>query len=52
MASRIDIRLSEEEKQKALEQADKLGLSISDYLRLIINLDAATGLIKLIKGDK
>jgi hypothetical protein len=46
--SRIDIRLTEEEKNKALEQAKKvLGESgtISEYFRLIINLDAATNLI-------
>ena len=53
--SRVDIRLTEEEKQKALEQAKRvLGDSgtISEYLRLIINLDAATGIIKSLKGNK
>jgi antitoxin component of RelBE/YafQ-DinJ toxin-antitoxin module len=50
---RIDIRnLTEEEKQKAQEQAKKLGLDISGYIRLIINLDAATGLIEKLKEGK
>jgi antitoxin component of RelBE/YafQ-DinJ toxin-antitoxin module len=47
--SRIDIRLTDEEKQKAQDQADKLGLSVSDYIRLIINLDSATGIINKLK---
>lgn len=51
---RIDIRnLTEEEKRKAQEQADKLGLnSVSDYIRLIINLDAASGIIKKLRSSK
>lgn len=46
--SRIDIRLSDREKKKAQEQADKLGLTISEYFRLIVNLDAATNLIRIL----
>ena len=51
---RIDIRnITEEELRKLDNQVKKLGLSSrSDYIRLIINLDAATGLMKLIKGEK
>ena len=45
--ARIDVRnLTDEEKQKAQDQAKSLGLDLSSYIRLIINLDAATGLIK------
>ncbi len=53
--SRIDIRLSDDEKQKAQEQAKKLlgdKGSISDYLRLIINLDVATGIIEKLKKSE
>lgn len=41
-----NIRMSEETKQKGNEQASKLGLNLSEYIRLIIELDAATGLIE------
>jgi mannitol/fructose-specific phosphotransferase system IIA component len=53
--SRIDIRLTEEEKEKAQEQARKLlgeSGTVSEYIRLIINLDAATGLIEKLKEGK
>ena len=53
---RIDIRnLTEEEKRKAQEQAKKLlgeAGTVSEYIRLIINLDAATGLIQKLKEGK
>ena len=53
---RIDIRnLTEEEKRKAQEQAKKLlgeSGTVSEYIRLIINLDAATGLIQKLKEGK
>ena len=54
-----EIRIShktEEEKTnlkiKANQQATKLGLNISEYIKLIIELDAATNLIVRLKGDK
>jgi hypothetical protein len=53
--SRIDIRLTEEEKQMAQEQAKKvLGQSgtVSEYIRLIITLDASTEIIKRLKEEK
>jgi antitoxin component of RelBE/YafQ-DinJ toxin-antitoxin module len=50
---RIDIRnLTEEEKQKAQGQAAKLGLDVSGYIRLIINLDAATGIIEKLRKSE
>jgi len=49
---RIDIRLSEEEKQKAQVQANKLGLTVSEYLRFIINIDSVTNIISKLKGEK
>lgn len=51
--SRIDIRLTDGEKQMAQEQAKKvLGQSgtVSEYIRLIITLDAATGVISKLNG--
>ena len=50
--SRIDIRLTEQEKQRAKDQAEKLGTDISGYIKLIITLDAATGIIKRLKGGE
>jgi antitoxin component of RelBE/YafQ-DinJ toxin-antitoxin module len=44
------IRMDEEARQKAEEQAAKLGLNISEYIRLIIALDAATDMIKRLKA--
>lgn len=61
MANRIytEIRLSHksdderiEFKDKATLQASKLGLNVAEYIRMIIELDAATGLIQKLKGDK
>ena len=52
-----EIRIShktEEEKAilkiKASQQATKLGLTVSEYIKMIIELDAATGLIVRLKG--
>jgi antitoxin component of RelBE/YafQ-DinJ toxin-antitoxin module len=50
--SRIDIRLSEEEKQQAQVQASKFGLSVSDYIRMLINLDIMTNIVQRIKDDE
>ena len=47
-----NIRMSKEMKLKAEIQASKLGLNLSEYIRLIIELDSATGLIQRLKGDK
>jgi Arc/MetJ-type ribon-helix-helix transcriptional regulator len=48
---RIDVRdLTEEQLVKLDQQVEKLGLkSRSDYIRLIIELDAATGIIEKLK---
>lgn len=50
--ARIDIRdLTNEQIEKLDKQVALLGLkSRSNYIRLIIELDAATGLIELLKG--
>lgn len=37
-------------KDKATQQALKLGLNVAEYIRLIIELDSATGLIEKLKG--
>lgn len=43
------IRMDEGTKAKAEQQASKLGLNISEYVRLIINLDTATNIIERLK---
>lgn len=50
---RIDINSITEEEFEMINSAVKtLGLkSRSDYLRLIINLDAATGIIKMLRDQ-
>lgn len=45
-----NIRMSKETKKKGNIQAAKLGLNLSEYIRLIIELDSATKLLKLIGG--
>jgi len=45
----IHVRVSEAEVQQAQQQAEILKLSVSEYIRLIITLDAATGIIKRLK---
>ena len=45
-----NIRMSKEMKQKAEQQAEKLGLNLSEYIRLIIELDTATNIIARLKG--
>lgn len=47
-----NIRMSTEMKEKAENQALKLGLNLSEYIRLIIELDSATGLIEQLKNNK
>jgi len=52
--ARIDIRdISDEQLVKLDKQVALLSLkSRSEYIRLIIELDCATGLIDKLKGDK
>lgn len=52
MLPSVNIRMSIETKLKGEQQASKLGLNLSEYIRLIIELDCATGLISKLKGDK
>jgi hypothetical protein len=52
--SRIDIRLTEAEKAQLQQQAKKLfgeSGTVSEYIRLIISLDAATAIIKKLKEE-
>jgi predicted DNA-binding protein len=44
-----NIRMSNETKEKGNMQASKLGLNLSEYIRLIIELDSATNLIEKLK---
>ena len=46
-----NIRMSKETKEKGNIQAAKLGLNLSEYVRLIIELDSATNLIQTIKNS-
>ena len=45
-----NIRMSSEMKLKAEQQAEKLGLNLSEYIRLIISLDVQTDIITRIKN--
>ena len=50
---RISHKTEEEKKQfkeKSNKQASKLGLNLSEYIRLIIELDTATNIIARLKG--
>lgn len=51
---RVDIQnITEEQLKKLDSQVQKLGLkNRSDYIRLIIELDSATGLLEKLRGDK
>jgi len=44
-----NIRMSTDTKDKGNIQASKLGLNLSEYIRLIIELDSATELLAMIK---
>lgn len=44
-----NIRMSYDTQAKGEIQAAKLGINFSEYVRLIIELDSATGLIELLK---
>jgi antitoxin component of RelBE/YafQ-DinJ toxin-antitoxin module len=46
------IRMDDETRRKGEEQAAALGLNLSEYIRLIINLDAATNIIKRLKESE
>lgn len=52
MSKRIDIKpITDEEFDKVNEAVKRLGLkSRTDYFRLIINLDAATGIIETLRN--
>lgn len=52
--ARLDVRdITDEQLSKLDAQVVKLGLkNRSDYIRLIIELDAATGLIERLKENK
>lgn len=44
------IRLGNELIEEGEKQARKLGLNFSEYIRLIIKLDAATNIIRKLQG--
>jgi len=44
-----NVRMSYETKTKGEQQASKLGLNLAEYIRLIIELDAATNIIEKLK---
>lgn len=52
MLKRLDIRLSDEDKKQAIEQANKLDLTVSDYIRLIIKLDVMTGIVQKLRDEQ
>lgn len=50
--ARLDIRLDDKTKEKGENQAKDLGLSLSDYMRLIINLDVMTNIVKKLNEER
>lgn len=48
----FNLILTKEDMAKLTEQARLLGLKPTEYIRLIITLDAATGIIKRLGGEK
>lgn len=49
MDNRRTFRISDEDYVKLQQQASQLGLNASEYIRLIITLDASTEIIKRLK---
>ena len=47
--TRLDVRLREDEKNEAVNQAKRLGLTLSDYIRLLIRLDFSQEILNRIK---
>jgi hypothetical protein len=45
----FNLILTKEDMTKLSQQAHKLGLKPTEYIRLIINLDVATGMIERMK---
>jgi antitoxin component of RelBE/YafQ-DinJ toxin-antitoxin module len=50
--ARLDIRLDDKTKEDGENQAKNLGLSLSDYIRLIIKLDVMTNIVKRLNEEK
>lgn len=50
--ARLDIRLDDKTKEDGEKQAKNLGLSLSDYIRLIIKLDVMTNIVKKLNEEK
>ena len=44
------MNISKEVEAKGNKQAEKLGLNLSEYIKLIIELDTATNIIARLKG--
>jgi predicted DNA binding CopG/RHH family protein len=51
MPTQVMIRMSDETRQLAEIQAAKLGLNVSEYIRLIIHLDSSTNVIERLKSE-
>lgn len=49
--NRRTFRLSDEEYEALKQQASKLGQDATGYIKLIIALDTATGIISKLKGE-
>jgi hypothetical protein len=48
--NRRSFRINDEDYEKLQHQASQLGLNASEYIRLIISLDASTEIIKRLKA--
>jgi hypothetical protein len=51
MKQPVMVRMSPEERTQGEAQAAKLNLNLSEYIRLIITLDASTEIIKRLKEE-
>ena len=50
--NRRTFRLPDEEYSKLKQQAEKVGQDATGYIKLIIALDASTGIIERLKGER
>jgi hypothetical protein len=48
----FNLILTKEDMQKLSEQAHSMGLKPTEFIRLIINLNAATGIIERLKKEE
>ena len=50
--ARVELQMPQETKDKGIDQAAKLGLNLSEYIRLVVELDVATDIVKKLRDAK